>query len=141
MNTADRSIALVDAALRRRFHFIPFFPNEGAVEGLLSRWLEDKQPDSAWVADLVDMVNGDLTQDLGGPDLQIGPSYFMQPDLTEAKVDRIWRYSIHPFIADQLYGQQKRIEWYEFSNVLKRFRALSGTEDDGDDVDSASEAE
>lgn len=126
MNTADRSIALIDAALRRRFHFIPFFPHEGAIKGLLTRWLEHfEQP--VWIGELLEMVNDNLIRDLGGPHLQIGPSHFMKKGLDENAVRRIWQYNILPFIEDQFFGQPDRIRNYEFDRVLAEYRRQTPT--------------
>ena len=121
MNTADRSIALVDAAMRRRFHFVPFFPNEGPMAGLLREWLAvNGGPD--WVADLLDMVNDELRERLGGPHLQIGPSHFMRSDLSDEALKRVWTYSVFPYIEEQLYGDQSGIKAYEYESVRKRLQ-------------------
>lgn len=124
MNTADRSIALVDAALRRRFHFVPFFPNHGPMKGLLGRWLENES-EPAWIGELVEQVNDELEQALGGPHLQLGPSHFMKKDLDEAKLRRIWEYDIEPFIEDQFFGDPARILEFRFDAVLSRFKDLA----------------
>ena len=79
MNTADRSIALVDLALRRRFHFVEFHPHKPPVEGILQRWLGQKAPAMSWVADIVDRANKKLDDQQAA----IGPSYFMKDNLNE----------------------------------------------------------
>ena len=119
MNTADRSIALVDAALRRRFHFVPFMPHEGPMEGLLHRWLT-AHDEPVWVAGVVDRVNEELRRALRGPHLQIGHSHFMVHGLNDAVLQRIWTYSVYPFIEDQFYGREDVLRSFTWQSVVER---------------------
>jgi 5-methylcytosine-specific restriction enzyme B len=116
MNTADRSIALVDAALRRRFHFVRFFPEEYPLETLLSRWLERNRPEMIEVARIVDRLNSRL-RDRIGPHLQVGPSYFMREDLSELVLENVWAHDIMPFLEDQLFGHEEELANYTLENL------------------------
>ena len=124
MNTADRSIALVDAALRRRFHFVPFFPDREPMAGLLGRWLAH-EGEPAWIGRLVDAVNDELSKILEGSHLLLGPSHFMKPygesrEEQRERLRRIWEYNIEPFIEDQFFGDPTQIDRFRFNAVMKR---------------------
>ena len=80
MNTADRSIAFVDLALRRRFYFVEFHPDDEPVRGVLRRWISAKHPRMEWVADVVERANELLKDDRHAA---IGPSYFMKKDRSQ----------------------------------------------------------
>lgn len=114
MNTADRSIALLDAALRRRFAFIPFFPDRDPIKGLLGRWLLRHRSDMAWVADVVDRANAVLND----RNTAIGPSFFMNKDLNEARLARIWTHEITPLLEDYFFDAPERVGEFD----LKRLR-------------------
>lgn len=118
MNTADRSIALVDAALRRRFYFVPFYPDQPPIQGLLRRWLRDHRPDMVWVAELVDRAN----LDLGERDFAIGPSHFLRTDLDEAWVEEIWEHAVRPYIAEHFFGDEQRIEDFAYARLRGELR-------------------
>lgn len=96
MNTADRSVALIDAALRRRFYFVELSPDQPPVSQLLSSWLTARCPHMAWVAGLVAEANRQLAP-FGR---LIGPSYFLREDLDEAWLARIWKHSVLPYLSE-----------------------------------------
>jgi 5-methylcytosine-specific restriction protein B len=100
MNTADRSIALVDAALRRRFAFRRLSPDTAPVQDLLRRWLEDRGLGTE-PADLLDELNNRL----GDPDRMIGPSFLMTPRIDQQDaLELVWETEILPLLEDQLHG-------------------------------------
>ncbi len=116
MNTADRSIALVDLALRRRFHFVEFHPDKAPIEGLLKRWLGRKAPGMARVADLVDRAN----RELNDRQAAIGPSCFMRDGLDEDVVRDIWEHNVLPYIEERLYGQHERLQEFAFDRLWRK---------------------
>ena len=103
MNTADRSIALVDAAIRRRFGFVEFSPLERPLGELLRTWLRRQGRDDR-PARLLDELN----RRLDDRDLAIGPSYLMTPESADdVGLARIWRHEITPLLDEQFRGQRE----------------------------------
>jgi MoxR-like ATPase len=105
MNTADRSIALVDAALRRRFYFVPFMPREPPVSQLLRRWLTE-QGHADEPARLLDALNERIAND----EIAIGPSYLITGDGSYPNLARIWRHAVMPVLEEHFYGGGMKLE-------------------------------
>jgi len=104
MNTADRSIALVDAAIRRRFPFYEMHPNREPVKGVLAAYASRLK----LTDDRVALLN-ELNAAMGhrGHDLHIGPSYLMREWLGEpGALDLVWRYDILPLLHEHFYGSK-----------------------------------
>ena len=128
MNTADRSIALVDLALRRRFYFVEFHPDDEPVKGVLRRWLEANAPDDMeWLAEVVEQVNKLLEDDRHAA---IGPSYFMKPGLDEVKVERIWKHSVLPYIEERRFGGDGVTEEFGLDKLRREVASGARGEDD-----------
>jgi len=106
MNTADRSIAMVDAAIRRRFAFVEMHPNEAPVRGVLDRYVTARGLDRERVL-LLDALNAAIGQD--DRDLQIGPSYLMRSDAeSERGLARVWKFDLLPLLEEHYYGRMDR---------------------------------
>jgi 5-methylcytosine-specific restriction protein B len=100
MNTADRSIALLDAAMRRRFAFVELHPATEPTASMLTKWLDRKglPPDSGALLTLLNSAIEDR-------DAHIGPSYFMTADQSKKRLARVWRTQIVPLLQETHYDR------------------------------------
>lgn len=102
MNAADRSIAPVDQALRRRFSFVNMEPDSRVLTAWLARQPELPTALASRVVGLFERLNARLRGDVG-PHARVGHSHFMVPGLDEARLETIWRHHIEPLL-DELYA-------------------------------------
>jgi 5-methylcytosine-specific restriction protein B len=91
MNSTDKSIALIDIALRRRFTFVKLEPNVELIEDSEAK-------------DLFKLINDYIINSLG-KDYQIGHSYFMG----DIDLDFVLEYKIKPLLEEYFYGDEDKL--------------------------------
>lgn len=98
MNSADRSVGHIDAAIRRRFAFLDVPPDldvlDGEVEGL-------------GLASFLEGLNAKLDLSFG-PDHLLGQAYLLagdRPLVTVEQLSRAFHHEIVPLVADYCLGQ------------------------------------
>ncbi|WP_202914262.1 AAA family ATPase [Gordonibacter urolithinfaciens] len=121
MNTADRSLAMLDYALRRRFAFFdlkPGFGSDGFVtyrDGLDSVKLND-------LLACVVSLNEDIAKDETlGEGFCIGHSYFCgmkAEDVTDAKLSAIVEYELIPMLREYWFDEPGKVR--EWADALRR---------------------
>jgi 5-methylcytosine-specific restriction protein B len=101
MNTADRSIALLDTALRRRFGFIELMPDPVALS---TAQVANSIPLGPWLSALNERIRNNVRRD--ARNLQIGHAYLMEsgkPVTDFARFSRILAEDIFPLLEEYCY--------------------------------------
>ncbi len=102
MNTADRSIALVDAALRRRFLELSFGPD---YEVLRKWWANREEAEfGQMLAERLEMLNSALLDRLDAHRL-IGHTYLMDLNIKRDGLESVWNWQLRPVLEEHLHTQ------------------------------------
>ena len=116
MNTADRSIALVDARSAAGSTSSRSCRTEKPLKDVLRKWLASEGLDGK-PAVILDRLNAAI----GAQEFSIGHSYFMGARGSDGiNLDWVWRFAIKPLLEEHYYGTRRNVD-IEFG-----FDALEG---------------
>lgn len=103
MNTADRSLALVDHALRRRFAFLALYPDFDMLRRYHARHKTGFPVKP--LAALLARINAAI----GDRNYALGITYFLRPDLAD-HLGEIWQTEIEPYLEEIFFDQPEQVE-------------------------------
>lgn len=106
MNTADRSIALIDTALRRRFQFVEMMPDSAVLRKIHADKVEDLD-----VAAMLDKINERITF-LYDREHTIGHAFFteLKDEASIEKLQNIFEKSVIPLLQEYFYEDYQKIQ-------------------------------
>lgn len=114
MNTADRSIALVDHALRRRFSFITLKPNYDILKTY------HQQQTKLKIDDLIKVLK-ELNKTINDPHYQLGISFFLTKELKE-NIEDIWMMEIEPYLEEYFFDNLDKVKDFSWQNIKDRIK-------------------
>ncbi|WP_339909875.1 AAA family ATPase [Symmachiella dynata] len=113
MNTADRSIALVDHALRRRFAFLPLYPDYTLLQKFHEENSNGFSPEG-----LIKKLQ-EINAAINDRHYEIGVSFFLVPKLTEHLAD-IWAMEIEPYLEEYFFDQPAKVASFRWEAVSSK---------------------
>ena len=111
MNTADRSLAILDYALRRRFAFFDMKPAFETIQ--FKQYQENlKNPQFEALIDAIEALNVDIREDdMLGEGFVIGHSYFSNiVNVTESELSNIIEFEIIPLLKEYWFDDSSKVD-------------------------------
>ncbi|MBB5880704.1 hypothetical protein GGR74_001852 [Xanthomonas arboricola] len=130
MNTADRSVSLMDVALRRRFAFVEFEP-DGEALSLGNGWISEVS--GIHLGEVLAALNSRLAAAGVEPDRAVGHALLAistGADEPEKELKDRFRFDIYPLIADYCFADRSRIAQVLGSLVSKdgKFKIMTNAD-------------
>ncbi|MGW9855814.1 5-methylcytosine-specific restriction enzyme B [Staphylococcus hominis] len=114
MNTADRSLAILDYALRRRFAFFDLRPAFDTIK--FKKYQESlESPKFDALIDAIEALNAEIREDdMLGEGFVIGHSYFSNMfDVSESELSNIIEFEIIPLLKEYWFDEPSKIDIWE----------------------------